>query len=314
MERRGASADGRFQLRARLGEGGMGVVYEAFDTELSTSVAIKTLRTLTGDALARFKHEFRVARAFAHPNIVRLGELFEQDGEWFFTMELVDGCDFLEHVRPGSTHRLAVTPGLAPDAPPAPAGQTAPGTLDEARLRDALIQLARGLGALHSAGIVHRDLKPSNVRLTRDGRLVLLDFGLVAAVDGGSRRADRVVGTAAYMAPEQAAGRGAVPASDWYAVGVMTYEALTGTLPLDGTSLEMLIAKQTGDRIARPRDVAPGVPVDLDRLCMDLLDPDPAARPGAADVLRRLGAPGPARSRAPAADAPGGARRRRGLI
>src|SRR5262249_48715368 len=136
-----------------------------------------------------------VLHDLAHPNLVSLGELFEERGRWFFSMELVDGVDFLRHVRPG-------------------------GTLDLARLRDALSQLAAGLSFLHATGKVHRDVKPSNVLCTRN-RVVLLDFGLAGDANGDMLCA----GTLPYMAPEQHAGRCIGGAADWYSVGVMLWAA-----------------------------------------------------------------------------------------
>ncbi len=125
----------RFQVLARLGAGGMGVVYDVFDRERKTRVALKTLRTLGGVELMRFKNEFRALSDLHHTNLVSLGELIHHEGLWFFTMELIDGDDFLSHVRPH-------------------------GRRDDARLRATLGQLAEGLGALHVAGKVHRDIKP----------------------------------------------------------------------------------------------------------------------------------------------------------
>ncbi|HEX4456341.1 MAG TPA: serine/threonine-protein kinase, partial [Polyangia bacterium] len=202
----------RFVLKRRLGEGGMGVVWEALDRERLTPVALKTLRNLAPETLLRFKHEFRALQDLAHPNLVSLGELIEEDGQWFFTMELVRGESLLSWVRP---------PSLPSDK------------FDEARLRAAFAQLATGLAALHARGLVHRDVKPSNVLVAEDGRVVVLDFGVVAEVsaheEGGG-----VVGTAAYMAPEQAAGGPLGAAADWYAFGAVLHQALTGVLPFSG--------------------------------------------------------------------------------
>src|SRR5687768_13235216 len=164
----------RFEVRRVLGEGGMGVVYEAFDRERELTVALKTLRWVDAQSIFRLKTEFRARADLEHRNLVRLGELHNEEGHWFFTMELVDGTTFLAYVHD-----------------------------DERKLRASLRQLAQGLDALHAAGMVHRDLKPSNVMVTAEGRVVLLDFGLVAEVS--SERSDAaIVGTAAYMSPEQA--------------------------------------------------------------------------------------------------------------
>src|SRR5262249_16928831 len=130
-----------------------------------------------------------------------------------------------------------------PDPPRPPPPQAA---CDEPRLRRALKQLALGLHALHSAGMVHRDVKPSNILVTGDGRVVLVDFGLVAELHGASKRdafGGAVVGTAGYMAPEQAGGD-VGPAADWYSVGCIIYQALTGRLPFTGSATRILTDKQ----------------------------------------------------------------------
>ncbi|MFI5288842.1 MAG: serine/threonine-protein kinase, partial [Polyangia bacterium] len=237
----------RFELRSRLGAGGMGVVYEALDRERDVRVALKTLRAPSAEALLRLKREFRALQGLEHPNLVNLGELIEAAGQWFFTMELIDGIDLLTWVRPGSE-----IPSLAQTAD-SPFGEVAQGaarspnavggTLDLSRLRQAIAQLASGLFALHRAHKVHRDIKPSNVLVTPAGRVVLLDFGLIA--EGfGDRDEGRVTGTPAYMAPEQSASDRVGPEADWYAMGVVLFEALTGRLPFDGAPLELLLDKQ----------------------------------------------------------------------
>jgi tetratricopeptide (TPR) repeat protein len=275
----------RFDVVARLGEGSMGVVYRALDRERNETVAIKTLRNLDGDRLLRFKNEFRSIQSLQHPNLVSLGELIEAHGAWFFTMELVEGIDFYSYVRPRWPRPSDDDLGEETELDFDPAQPRA--TFDEERLRAALAQLAHGVAMLHQAGFVHRDIKPSNVLVSRNGRVVLLDFGFVAGAH--ERSTDRVVGTIAYMSPEQAASIPVGPASDWYSVGVVLYEALTGRPPFDGMPLEVLMAKQFRTPI-RPSDLIHGIPTDLDDLCMELLRTSPAERPSGRDVLLRLGA------------------------
>jgi serine/threonine protein kinase len=270
----------RFQILRPLGEGGMGAVYEALDREQNARVALKALLKLTPDAIGLFKREFRALQDVRHPNLVSLGELFDVGGRWFFTMELVEGTDFISWVRPGWDE-------LPPDG--LTSGVWAPrGHLDADRLRAAVIQLARGLNTLHAAGKVHRDIKPSNVRVTSTGRVALLDFGLVGETNTDERTSsESVVGTAAYMAPEQATGSRVGPAADWYAVGTMIYEALTGRLPFDGAPLQVLLDKQK--REPTPPGKMASVPEDLEQLTQALLAIDPEARPSGDEVLRRLG-------------------------
>ncbi|MBK9036319.1 MAG: protein kinase [Myxococcales bacterium] len=273
----GFEGDDRFELRRLVGEGGMGVVYEAFDRERELIVALKTLRAVDAEALYRLKTEFRARADLEHRNLVRLGELRHADGHWFFTMELVDGVTFLDHVR---------DPMADPSVTGPPGDDVLPGTFDEARLRESLRQLAQGLDVLHRAGKVHRDLKPSNVLVTRKGRVVVLDFGLVRDAVIAQVTDAAVVGTAAYMAPEQAMTPAVMPAADCYSVGVMLFEALTGRLPFEGRAIEILMRKQqaTATPVAR---FGP-VPADLARLCDELLALDPERRPTAADIVARL--------------------------
>jgi len=200
----------------------MGVVYEAFDRERRTPVALKTLRSVEARALARFKNEFRALQDLEHPNLVSLGELMLDGGAWFFTMELVEGVGFLPHIRPAAF--LART---ADERAPRSSAETeimeravAPRSelgdafeervperstqkpFDEPKLRGGLRQLAQGIAALHQAGKVHRDIKPSNILVTTTGRVVLVDFGLVTHMDPDRQSSSgSVVGTTEYMAP-----------------------------------------------------------------------------------------------------------------
>ena len=265
----------RFSIRRRLGAGGMGVVYEALDRERDEWVALKTLLGVSPLALYRFKREFRALADVSHPNLITLHELFSEGEQIFFTMEFVDGVDFVEFVR----GRDADDPELRP-------------MLFE-RLRSALRQLAGGLGAIHAAGKLHRDIKPSNVLVNVKGRVVLLDFGLVSesVVETMRSSSGDMVGTPAYISPEQAGGGEASAASDWYAVGVMAYLALTGELPFRGKGLTMLLAKQERDP-KPPSEIVADAPADLEGLCLDLLSRDPTKRPMAGEILRRLGLAG----------------------
>lgn len=304
----------RFRVIRELGEGGSGVVYEAFDEERKTHVAIKRLDDMSPEALVRFKREFRALQGLHHPNLVTLGELISEGDQWYFTMDLVDGVDFLSYVRPydrtvqnvsvttsSGAHPFAQTmPPPAMEGVPAPTGRFSrsrlggsdrpqPFSFDEVRLRSCLRQLMIALSTLHAADLVHRDIKPGNIRVTSTGRLVLLDFGLVGEIAGGDHETtgSKVVGTPAYMAPEQALAEPVGPAADLYSVGVILYEALTGTLPFSGTPVYILVQKQQREPVA-PRSVNPGVPADLDLLCSSLLHTDPKVRPSTELVLRAL--------------------------
>jgi serine/threonine protein kinase/tetratricopeptide (TPR) repeat protein len=272
----------RFKLVRPLGEGGFGVVFEAEDRTDGQRVALKLMRSSDPWWLARFKREFRALQGTLHPNLVTLHELFFADGHWFFTMELIDGVP-LTAALCGKPTRVGGPPDTA---------ATVRGELpcDPHRVRDGLRQLFEGLAALHGAGHVHRDVKPSNVLATQEGRVVLLDFGLVTAdgIAGNDPGAPSgIVGTPLYMAPEQAAGQPVGRPADLYAVGVMLYEVLTARPPFSGPALKLLIAKQTSEP-PRPSSLVADVPPDLDLLCGRLLRVDPSLRPSVEDALRAL--------------------------
>jgi len=270
-------AGGRFEVRGTLGAGSAGVVYRAFDHQLQREVALKLLKRASGRDLYRFKREFRTLADIVHPNLVTLHELHSTGGHWYFTMELVEGVSFIDWTRPGRTSGPARGRADIHEA-----------KLDDKRLREAAIQLVDALVALHRAGKLHRDLKPSNVLVTDHGRLTLLDFGLVAGVaEGDPERL--AVGTPVYMSPEQASDQTLGEPSDWYGVGAMIYEALTGRRPFEGDSEQVMTRKQT-EQPVHPTQVAAGAPADLSRLCMALLQPQPSARPTGLAILTELGA------------------------
>ena len=303
----------RFQVLGPLGVGAMCVVHRARDRELGDVVALKTLKHLDSDSLYRLKQEFRALSSFDHPNLVSFYELLSSSDGWFVTMELVEGVDFLtwsrgeeegerSMARTQSTWRSATDLRFARSAPAGKAltddnaitetieampESTLPDLL---RLRSSLRQLAEGVSALHAGGRIHRDLKPSNVLVTDAGRVVILDFGLVADIDQDYTEGtlhQSIAGSAAYMSPEQTVGVPLTEASDWYAVGVMLYEGLTGRWPFAGSLYQILTAKNAVDPPA-PSSLMDDVPSDLDELCMALLQRDPEARPSGGEVLAAL--------------------------
>jgi predicted ATPase len=240
----GQRVAGRYLIHSLLGRGGMGEVYEARDEELAITVALKTLRHVghADEALQQLKLEGLLARAVWHPNTCRVYDLDRHgDGDetvWFFTMERLHGVTLADRLREGRP------------------------TLERAaRL---VRQMAAGLGAVHRAGVVHCDFKPANVMLVeRDGseQAVVTDFGTAR---GAVRKAEtpgadpvRIIGTPAYMAPEQVLGEEAGPAADIYALGVVLYEMTTGRLPFTGRSSNEVATRRIEEEAPSPRSVVP---------------------------------------------------------
>jgi hypothetical protein len=243
----------------------MGSVYLVYDKQLDTKVALKTLNVSGGLDLLRFKREFRSLADLRHVNLVRLYELVSEGQLWFFTMEYVVGVPFDRYLLAQPTQRPS-----------------------HDRVARVVQQLCAGVHAVHEAGFIHRDLKPSNVLVTDEGRVVILDFGLAKNVNSNSLSGDGIFGTPAYMAPEQALEKPCLPAADWYAVGTMIYEALTGHCPFEGALLEVLLKKQTENPPA-PNPIAPLADDRMQSLCMKLIHRDPNRRPAGAEILAHLG-------------------------
>ncbi len=260
--------NGRFQITKRLGYGGMGIVYEATDNLYSTRIALKTLFEPYEMGIARLKQEFRGLAGVVHPNLVGLYELFVNATECFYTMELV----------PGETLQNALESAL-----------------DTCRIIQVFSQLALGIQAVHAAGKLHRDLKPSNVMLTPEGRVVILDFGLVSDPTHIGSNLDvckNPAGTPAYMAPEQIAGKPASVHSDWYAFGVMLYEALQGKRIV--TEFSYTKTRRTRSKKIPYLPIGstkPTGPKNLVDLCTQLLLEDPNKRPGYEEIARALRLP-----------------------
>lgn len=266
---------GRFTIQRLIGRGALGLVYETEDLQRAKSVAIKTLRLASVAAADALKQEFRSLRDITHPNLVRLHELFVTEDQAFFTMDLIDGLAFDDYVR---EHVLAASTS------PSGAG------LNIALLRSLLGQVAAAVDAIHESGRLHRDLKPANVLVDNRGRLVVLDFGLVlefppSTVDGPPIVA-RLTGTPQYMAPELFRWKPPTAKSDWYSVGVMLYEALTGVAP---KSIGTIPGAWHRALPERPSRHLPTLPEDLDALCMALLETEPDRRADAAAIVAVVG-------------------------
>ena len=263
------TALGRFRIDGTLGRGGMAVVYLAHDTELGRPVAIKFLADhVAGDDgfRARFAREGRIAARLSHPNIVQVFDVGQEAGRPFIVMEYVAGESLGETLRREQR--------LAPQ-----------------RVLEIGQQTCSGLGCAHAAGLVHRDVKPQNLILGRDGALRLSDFGIAVAHEGTQLTlVGTVLGTAGYLAPEQARGEQVTAAADLYALGAVLYELLAG----EPTRRSGSLAELGADDGFRAPDVAkrvPGIPAELAVAVNACLSRRPEDRPSSAAALARMLAP-----------------------
>src|ERR1035438_4815591 len=249
---------GRYRIIALLGKGGMGEVYRADDLTLGQGVAMKFLpdEAARDEALLeRFRNEVRMARRVSHPNVCRVYDVGDVDGQTFFTMEYVDGEDLASLLR-----RIGRLP---PDK-----------ALDIAR------HLCPGLAAAHAKGVLHRDLKPANIMLDGRGQVVITDFGLAGVADD-IRGPEVRSGTPAYMAPEQLAGKEVSTRSDIYALGLVLYEVFTGKRAFADSAANMVLSR--GDRTpSRPSSVGKDLdPIDR-KVILRCLETEPSGRPATA--------------------------------
>jgi len=255
-----------YRIESAIGAGGMGQVYRATDTKLGRTVALKVLPPEVASdphRLARFQREARAVAALNHPNIVTLYSVEESDGVHFLTMELVEGQ---------TLDRLIPAGGLPVE-----------------RIIEIGGALAEALAAAHEKGIVHRDLKPANVMVTGDGRTKVLDFGLAKDVRAetandatltfaGHTQPGIIMGTPAYMSPEQVSGRPLDHRSDIFSLGVVLHQTATGTRPFEGTSAAELVSAILRDTPPPVTDLRPDLPGDLARVIRRCIEKDPRQR------------------------------------
>jgi len=265
-----------YRLIEKIGEGGMGVVWKAVDSKLDREVAIKILPDELAsdpDRLSRFKREAKVVAGLNHPNIVTLHSVEEVEGLHFITMELVEGQTLTE---------LLPRDGFAPG-----------------KLLEVATPLADAVSRAHRAGITHRDLKPDNIMIDNEGRLRVLDFGLAKASEplgfGGNTQAatldavteeGKILGTVAYMSPEQAEGKPVDPRSDVFSLGTILYEMASGRRPFDGDTSMSTIGSILKDEPASVTELNHSLPRHLGRIVRRCLAKDPERRYQTAQDLR----------------------------
>jgi serine/threonine-protein kinase len=266
-------AAGRYRVERTLGQGGMAAVYLAHDSELDRAVAIKILAEhLSSDEAfrQRFVREARMAAGLSHPNIVHVYDQGDEDGRPFIVMECVDGHTLGEELK-------------------------RTGALPPARVVDLALQICGGLEHAHASGLVHRDIKPGNLLLSEDGTVKIADFGIARAAEATKlTKIGSILGTAAYLAPEQAAGEPVTAAADIYSLGCVLFECLTARTPYVFESLPELVVKQRKEPITPIRELRPDVPPELEAAVMHCLARGPEYRPAsAAELARELAAGSP---------------------
>jgi len=255
----GALVAGRYRIIALIGRGGMGEVYRATDLKLRQPVALKFLpAALAADRvlLDRFLNEVRIARQVSHPNVCRVYDIGEFEGQHYISMEYVDGEDLASLLR-----RI--------------------GRLPADKATDIARRLCAGLAAAHEKGVLHRDLKPANVMLDGRGHVLITDFGL-AGLAGQFQGADIRSGTPAYMAPEQLGSREVTARSDIYSLGLVLYEMFTGRRPFEAGTVDELVRLQSSASPVGPTTVVRDLDPAVERVILRCLDPDPARRPASA--------------------------------
>ena len=253
----------RFEILEILGTGGMGAVYKAHDRELDRLVALKTIRPeLAGNAemLRRFKQELVLARQIAHRNIVRLYDIFEGAGVKFLTMEYIEGEDF------GTLLERQ-------------------GKLSPPEAVDVIRQVCLALEAAHHEGVIHRDLKPQNIMRDKQGRIVVMDFGIARALDSKMTQTGALIGTMEYMSPEQANGSALDGRSDIYTAGLIFYELLTAKMPYAAESALASLLKRTQHRAIPASEIDKSIPQALSAIVSRSIEPDPRNRYQSASEL-----------------------------
>lgn len=260
-----AVVNGRYRVIRKIGGGGMADVYLCEDLTLGRHVAIKVLlpRLLADPTFVeRFRREAKAAAGLNHANLVSIYDWGELDGAYFIVMEYVEGETLKDLIR--RQERLSGNEAVR-----------------------ITLHLLNGLASAHRRGIVHRDIKPQNVMLDREGNVKITDFGIARAADSGMTEVGAVLGTARYLAPEQAKGLQVDPRSDLYSVGIVLYEMLTGTVPFKGDTAVTVALKHVNEMPLEPSELVPGMPSALNQIVLKAIAKNPDDRYQSAEEFAR---------------------------
>ncbi|WP_241157080.1 Stk1 family PASTA domain-containing Ser/Thr kinase [Adlercreutzia sp. ZJ304] len=255
---------GRYEIGERIGIGGMAEVYTAQDSVLGRTVAVKVMLPQFAedpDFARRFRQEAAAAANLQSPYIVNVYDWGHDDGTYFIVMEYVRGSDLKTAIEQR-------------------------GAINQRKVAEIGIQVCQALSVAHSQDIIHRDVKPQNIMVQPDGNVKVMDFGIARAKNSNSDKTQTVLGTAHYISPEQAQGKDLTPASDIYSLGIVLYEAATGTLPFDGPDAVSVALMQVQNMPPTPREINPDISVEFEQIILMAMEKDPAKRFATANDMR----------------------------
>jgi serine/threonine protein kinase len=261
----GSTFAGRYQIIEELGRGGMGKVYKAQDTEIKEKIALKLIKPeISSDkkTIERFQNELKLARKISHRNVCRMHDLGKSEGNYFITMEYVDGENLKGMIR-------------------------MMGQLSSGKTISIAKQVCEGLSEAHRIGVVHRDLKPSNIMIDKDGNAKIMDFGIARSLTGkGITGVGVMIGTPEYMSPEQVESKEIDQRSDIYSLGVILYEMVTGQVPFEGDTPYSIGVKHKSEVPRNPKEINPQISDDLNRMILKCLEKEKDKRYQSAGELR----------------------------
>ena len=253
--------DRRYRIVRIIGVGGMAVVFEAVDTVMKRTVAVKMLKEEDAQAVKRFINESRAVSMLSHPNIVSIYDVSVRDDLKYIVMERVDGITLKNYMN-------------------------SRGPLPPKEIMNYTAQILRALDHAHSKGIIHRDIKPQNIMLLKNGKIKVTDFGIAKLPNAETvTMTDKAIGTVYYISPEQASGKKIDPRSDIYSLGVVMYEMATGKLPFVADSPVSVALMQVNNQPRPPREILPSVPPGVEAMILTAMEKDPDKRFQSASVM-----------------------------